>query len=765
MTTPCRPNVLVFLLAALLTVTGTLSVQADRSAAVHDAHVEAQLLAETASVKPGSTLTVGLRLKMDPKWHTYWINPGDAGLTTTIKWHLPQGVTAGDIQWPTPIKFGQELDIVGYGYEGEVLLPVEIAVPADFALDTLTLRATVDWLACEAVCIPGAAELTLTLPVSRDTPQRVEAHAALFDKARADLPQRVAGDFATAYRQDDRIILAADVGAPAVADAFDAEFFPGELGTLDDLAPQQPTHDGDRLTLTLTPSDRLSEPLKRLRGILVLRSAGERQAIAIDVPVLGKAPAVSPDSTAANGNTPPDAARNGDTSPDSESATRGDMPTVPVIGTTLWQAMFFALLGGMVLNLMPCVFPVLALKITGFVQQAGQQRGTIAVHGLMFGLGVLVSFWVIAAAVIAIQATGQQLGWGFQLQNPIFVGVMALLMFAVGLNFAGVFDIGIGVMNVAGQASGKLQHGSLTGSFGSGILATALATPCSAPFMTPAVSYALGAPPMVNLLVLTTLGLGMALPYVVLSVFPGWLRLLPKPGPWMESFKQFMAFPMFAVVIYLIWVFTNQTGGSFATVGLLSALLLSAVGFWALGRWGMPIRPAPVRLVSRTVCGALVLLGLMLVVQFGETAPRPAADQPASATSNDNATTADSLAWQPYSDEAVQAHLAAGRPVFVDFTADWCTTCKFNEKVFIDKPVVRDSVRKHDVALLKADWTSRDDRITQALARFGVRSVPLYVFFSPDPNIEPVVFSSMFSSGAVTSAIEKVAAPTAISRR
>lgn len=740
-------------LLASLWVAAPAPAAATSSRSVTDAHTTVQLLAEHAAAQPGSTLTVGLRMKHQPKWHTYWINPGDAGLTTTIEWSLPPGAEAGDIQWPTPIKFGQETGIVGYGYERQTLLMTDITVPADFAGDTLEITARVDYLACADVCIPGSATLSLSVPVVDAPPDRVAEHAALFDQARADLPQDADEDFATAHRDAGKIILAARLPADDSQADPAAEFFPAELGAIADLAAQHPTRHGDNLQLTLTPSPRLKQPLDRLTGLLVLQSGASRRAVRIDEPIRDQPPA------------PGKAAPGSDqATPDENATAAAESPDRPTpAGVSLWQAMLGAVLGGMILNLMPCVFPVLALKITGFVQQAGQQRRAIAAHGLAFGAGVLASFWVIAAAVITIQATGRQLGWGFQLQDPIFVGFMAMLMFAVGLNFAGVFDIGFGLMNAAGRASQQVQHGSLTGSFGSGILATALATPCSAPFMTTAIGYALAAPPAVNFIVLTMLGLGMALPYVLLSLFPGWLNILPKPGPWMETFKQFMAFPMFAVVIYLAWVFANQTGGNVGLVVLLGALLLAAMGLWALGRWGVPTRSPGPRFAGRVACAALVVLAGGLIVRFGQTAT--AAPPQTTTDAAANATAGQSLTWATYSQQAVAEALDAGRPVFIDFTADWCATCKFNERVFIDTAAVRQAVARHDVMLLKADWTNRDDRIAAALAEFGVRSVPLYVFQSPTPGVEPVVFSSMFSSGKVIDAINQVAPRPAVSQK
>ena len=488
----------------------------------HDeSHTSVRLIAEQVAAAPGSTIRVGLLLEMDPTWHTYWINPGVAGLTTEVEWTLPGGVTAGPIDWPTPIKFGQDLGIIGYGYEGRVLLPVELQVPEGYAEATLPIRAQVDWLACADICVPGEAALTLTLPVTRGEPDADPRWAEAFDTADRAQPAPAAPGFAAASRTGDDLQLSLDL-PPAEGEIEPAvTFYPDSSGQIEDRTEQPVRTSDGRTVLTLRRSDLGGDP-DRLSGLVVIEADGQRRAVAIDTPVEEDVSSVDvaaePDPTPAAG----------------EGNTAGFGPG---------YALYLALVGGVILNLMPCVFPVLAIKITGFVRLAGSDRRQIARHGWVFAAGVLVSFWVLALLIIAIQASGRELGWGFQLQSPVVVGLMALLLFAVGLNLAGVFDVGIGVMNTAGRVGGRLSGASLAGTFGSGVLAVALATPCSAPFMAPAVGYALTSSPATIVLVLTALGVGVALPYLLLSLFPQWLSLLPKPGPWMETFKQLMAFP------------------------------------------------------------------------------------------------------------------------------------------------------------------------------------------------------------------------------
>ncbi|MEM7577337.1 MAG: thioredoxin family protein [Planctomycetota bacterium] len=689
------------------------------------ANVTARLVSASDAALPGEALRLGVLLEHEPTWHTYWTNPGVAGLTTKLAWDLPEGVVAGEVDWPTPIKFGQELEIIGYGYEGDVLLPVSIEVPADFSSDTLSVKVTVSYLACAETCIPGRAELSLEVPVVRDAaavlPSDFEDR---FDASSAAQPmaiEEIGGGTATAWRGGDGVIMLAVPGGLIPGEA-EPEFLPAVLDEFDGLLDQAATRGVDDagqpwVTLTLTSTETSDVP-DRVAGLVAWGAKEARRSVSVDVPVGDAAVTL-----AAAGQT----------------GSAGDADGASSVDGGLLVILASAVLGGVILNLMPCVFPVLALKVSAFVGQAGESRAAVLRHGLAFGGGVLVSFWAIAAAVLLIKAGGQEIGWGFQLQNPVFVGAMAIVVFAVGLNFAGVFDVGVGVMNAAGKASGQVEgRGGLAGSFGSGVLATALATPCSAPFLATSVGYAMTAPAGVLFAVLTAMGLGMALPYVLLSAFPSWLNVLPRPGAWMETFKQFMAFPMFAVAAWLVWVFNGQTGGGLGLPGMLGALVLVAMGLWALGRFGVPGRGVATRWAARLACLALVLSSAATVVWAG----RPAGEG--------------SLDWQPWSQAAVAEARAAGRPVFIDFTADWCATCKFNERVFIDVADVQDAVTANNVAIFKADWTRHDEQITAALAAFDVASVPYYVFYAPEPGDRVVHFDSVFSTGKILDALAAV---------
>ncbi len=738
MRTCCAHRVGSILLAWALLVPAW-SARGLASEPVESANVTVRLVSATDAVVAGKTLRLGVLLEHDPKWHTYWTNPGAAGLTTKLSWTLPEGVTAGEITWPTPIKFGQELEIIGYGYEGTTLLPVEVAVPADFAGDLLSISVKVSYLSCAEVCIPGRAELSLDVPVvAEPTAVSASSFAERFAATDAARPSEVAAADVRAWSGQ-----ATGGGGPSVmlavrASSFgddlgeaEAEFLPANLGEFDGLAEQPVSRGTDEsgatwVVLGLAPAE-AAKGLDRVTGLVAWGPKDARRSVAVDVAVGDQALALS------------GVAGGGDSRRGVAAAGVGGE-----VGVGLIAVLASAVLGGLILNLMPCVFPVLALKISAFVGQAGESRGAVLKHGLAFGVGVLVSFWAIAAAVLAIKAGGQEIGWGFQLQNPVFVGVMAIVVFAVGLNFAGVFEVGIGVMNAAGKASGTVEtKGGLAGSFGSGVLATALATPCSAPFLATSVGYAMTAPAGMLFAVLTAMGVGMALPYVLLSAFPSWLKMLPRPGAWMETFKQLMAFPMFAVAAWLVWVFNGQTavgsgGNGLGLPGMFAALLLVAMACWALGRFGVPSRSGATRWAARLACVTLLIGSAATVAWAG----RPGSEA--------------KLDWQPWSAPAVAAARAEGRPVFVDFTADWCATCKFNERVFIDVRAVRDAVEGNDVAVFKADWTSYDDAIGAALAEFGVASVPYYVFYSPDEAAEPVHFESVFSTGKILDAIDAV---------
>ena len=681
-------------------------------------HSEASLVADVRAVVPGEPFTVGLRIGMDPHWHSYWLNPGDAGMPTRIDWALPEGFSASDFSWPFPERIAVE-PLMSYAYEDEVVLPMEITPPDALAGSSVTFEGTATWLICEEICLPAEEAVSLTLPVAPDGAlvQHDPAGGALIDRYRARVPVDSPAWAHAARRTDTGFDLLLQPGADAEPDALDgAYFFVGTGQTLDHAAEQTLRQTGDGYTLALTASDYAAGPAERLSGILVAPEGqtldGTHRAIRIDAPVVEALDA---------------------------SATQGQSGSVG-----LWGAIGLAFLGGIMLNLMPCVFPILSIKILGFAQSAADRPAVQRRLGWAFAGGVLVSFWALAGLLLALRTAGEGIGWGFQLQSPVFVGAMALLMFGLGLNLLGVFEIGLGVSGKAAQLD---RREGLAGAFGSGALATLVATPCTAPLMGAALGWALVQPAAVALAVFTALGVGMALPYVALTHAPRLAAQLPRPGPWMVRLKQALAFPLFATAVWLTWVFALQSGVDSAAL-LLGAMLALAFAGWVVHAWpahGVSIRA---RAVTRTLAGVGVLSALALVI-LGAGRAAPAPDSPATSTD-----------WTPYSAAAVDAARAAGQPVFVDFTAAWCLTCQVNKRVALQTDAARDAFEQQNVARFRADWTNRDPAITEALSALGRSGVPVYAFY-PAGSAEPTLLPEVLTPQLVVDAVSAGAASVA----
>jgi thiol:disulfide interchange protein DsbD len=655
-----------------------LAATAVSAAPVRTPHVEAELVAERTAVVPGAPLTVALRLAMIPRWHTYWRNPGDSGEPTRIEWRLPAGFQAGPIEWPVPrpIPVGP---LMNYGYEGEVLLLSRVTPPADLPAGTpVTLAARATWLVCEVQCIPEEAELSLVLPVAsaagadpRWAKPIATARAALPAPAEALSDWRI-----SAHGAPGGATLA--LVPPAGVQLRALAFFPFDEGKIEPAAPQRLARGDDGYRLTLTAAAQPVGAFTRVTGILVSPQGFGTQgthAVTIDVPIVG---AVSP---------PP--------------ARPVAAPGTVEFGLAL--ALVAAFAGGLLLNLMPCVLPVLSIKVLGF---AGTREAARHRNGLLYAAGVLVSFWLLAALLLGLRALGEELGWGFQLQSPPAVAVLALFFFALGLNLSGVFEFGNLLPGAAG--AWRARHPSLDW-FLSGVLAVLVASPCTAPFMGAALGYAVGEGGARAFAVFTALGLGMALPYAALAWLPAWLKRLPKPGPWMVRLKQFLAFPLYGTAVWLAWVLGLQAGSD-AVIWLLAAAVLAAVAAWILGASGTR-SPA-----LRAGAAALVAAAIAVAIPAAQAPPRaPAAD----------------AGWQPYSAARVESLTAAGRPVFVDFTAAWCVTCQVNKRLVLEREDVQRAFRARGVELVRADWTRRDAEITRALAALGRNGVPVYALFRP----------------------------------
>ena len=716
------PRSITFISLLFVLVMAATGVHVSDAAPVRTAHVEAELVAERTALVPGRPNTVALHLVMERGWHTYWQNPGDSGLPTTLTWKLPEGLQAGPIQWPAPRALAVG-PLVNYGYEGQVLLLSDIATVPDFLSGkTITLAARADWLVCKEICIPEGADLSLTLPVIaaaaevQPDPRWSDAIA----KARASVP-RPAGDWnvtATGRGPTVELHLVSAPGHDNPPDIAGAHFFPYVEGQIEASGAQSLTRQGADWSMSLPVASQRVGEFKRVAGVLVSGDASASRALSIDVPLAGSVVAGSA-ATAAS-------APSLQLTPPASSA-----DTALSLGT----AIVFALVGGLLLNLMPCVFPVLSLKVLGFATHR-ESGAAIRHHGLAFGAGVLVSFWLLAGALIALRAAGQQLGWGFQLQSPTTIAALAVLFFVLALNLSGVFEVRQFVPSslATWNAKNPLLNDAL-----SGALAVVVASPCSAPFMGAALGYALAGPMLSTWIVFTALAIGMALPYVLLAYFPTWRKRLPKPGAWMERLKHLLAFPLYATVLWLAWVLGAQLDND-AVLRLGVALLLIALGLWAWqtmrtgGARGWGIASAA------SVAAAIVVGWPVVAASTSDTEPNVA-----------KRIAADDL-WQDYSVARVAELVAAGRPVFVEFTAAWCVTCQVNKRLVLNTDAVRDAFARQKVALLQADWTRRDPAIGAALAALGRDGVPVYVFFRPGK--EPLLLPEVLRKQNILDAVD-----------
>lgn len=711
----------VAVLAALIFVRPGLAAESEVAGTER---VQVRLLSDVAAVAPGEPFTVALEQRIIPGWHTYWKNPGDSGLPTEIEWILPAGSSAGPIQWPYPHRFDVG-PITNYGYSDQVLLLNQITPPADLkAGEQFAMQAKLRWLVCEEICIPEESEITFALPVS-DGPAPSALHDDL-EAARSALPVASPWPLSVAMEAE---ALSLELALPIAAQAtlIDAAFFPDAWGQILHSGQQVLTSTPESIRLGLEPEAGFDPGKTPLSGVMVLTERladGSEAARALLV------------SAKLDG----DAGLAGTTT---GGAAGGQTPLLIIEGGGIadigfFSALFFALLGGIILNLMPCVFPVLSIKILSLSQQLGGDRREMRHHGYVYTAGVLISFAVISGLLLALRAGGEALGWGFQFQSPTFVMLMALLFFALGLMLSGVMTFGASLIGV-GQGLGAKP--GMSGSLFTGVLATLAATPCTAPFMGAAVGYAITASPVSALAVFLALGFGLALPYLLLTLVPGALAWLPKPGAWMERLKQVFAFPMYAAAIWLVWVLAQQSGAS-GVLAALAAMLLLAFAAWLYETTkGLKQRG---RLVGASVVAVLLAAAL---VGLPRLLP-PAGSGPAMAAV-DNAL----IPSEPFSPERVAALRAEGRPVFVDFTAAWCITCLVNEELVFTDDGVAKAFATADVALLIADWTNRDPVITEALAEHGRSGVPLYLFY-PNDGGAPAILPQVLTVGNVLQAVE-----------
>lgn len=683
---------------------------------VDTGHLVAELVARDASVAPGATTYVAVRQKIDKGWHTYWRNSGDSGQATSVTWTLPQGWAAGEIVWPAPERQPTG-PLMNYGFKDEVLLPIPVTAPARAKPgETVTLKAVANFLVCEEICIPEQANLTLSLPIAAGLAKPDAKWGAPIAKAIADAPAP-AGLTAAFAKQGANLTLAITGEALKGADLAQAYFFPFE-GTVIDHARPQPIERGpEGLTLTLTSGYAFQAPEtpKSLAGVL---SLGDK---AYEITA-----AEGPPPTGASGLGPPPA--------------KGSDASGGGSGLGLGVAVVFAFLGGLILNLMPCVFPILAMKAASLAGHAHEQAQARR-QGLAFLVGVMATFLVLAGALIALRAGGAAVGWGFQLQSPPVVAALALLMLAVALNLSGVFEVGASLQGAGSDLAGR---GGTAGAFFTGALAVVVAAPCTAPFMAPALGWALTQSAPASLAVFAALGLGFALPFTAAAFAPALLLRLPRPGPWMDGFKKLLAFPMYGAAAWLVWVLTIQAGEA-ALARLFAAAVILALAAWLLGiaqrRRAGGGRPLALAGVGGVLAIAAVTASIWPPYQLA--APASAGAGPAAAT----------VAYEAWSPERLAALRSEGRPVFVNFTAAWCVTCQVNEKVALSRKGVADAFAETGAVYLKADWTQKDAVIEAELAKHGRAGVPLYVVYGAKGG-DGVVLPQVLTEGLIVRALK-----------
>lgn len=712
------------------------------SAEVTTNQVRAALVAHAPEgVTAGKPLWLGLRIEHQPHWHTYWKNPGDSGLPTTLTWGLPSGFAPGEIAWPTPRQLPVG-PLMNFGYEGTLLLPVPVTVPADFRGTSLPVRLEAQWLVCKDVCIPESGNFELEIPAQAAT----VAHAALFEATRAATPKALAGVQAQARVGDPAAPHTLQVrvqGLPAAWQGQKLRFFPETGGVIDNAAAPTATWQDGAWVATVALSAQRSESPALMPAVLTRE--GEAAGVQLALSVSGTWPAAGSGMPASVQGDATGLAGEG------RSAGTGAM--------SLAWALLLALVGGALLNLMPCVFPVLSLKVFGFTAHAQDRRALLA-GGLAYTGGVVVSFLALAGLLLALRAGGEQLGWGFQLQSPGFVAGLAILFSLIGLNLAGVFEIGN--LLPGSWAAARARHPVVDSAL-TGVLAVAVASPCTAPFMGASLGLAVTLPTGQALAIFAALGLGMALPYLLASAWPALARALPRPGPWMATFKTLMAFPMFATVVWLAWVLGQQAGVD-AVAGLLGVLLALAFAAWA---WGLPARRASTRALWWSSSALLLATTIAWAWPSFQTAPissgttsgsagggigSPEAPRSGGTNREEGRREGRETDWQPWSPERVQAALAGGRPVFVDFTAAWCVTCQFNKRTTLADAQVRADFAAKRVVLLRADWTRRDPAITAALAQLGRNGVPVYLL-QAQGGAAPRVLSEVLSVREVREAL------------
>jgi len=686
----------VTIIATLLFAPLLMAATEDKPKSITTPHLTASLISEYKGVVPGQPFWVALHFDIIPDWHTYWKNAGDSGNPPSIDWGLPQGFSAGEIHWPYP----QRLPVgplMNYGYSHQAMLLVKIIPPDTLPpAQAIELHANAEWLVCKVECIPEEGKLSLSLPVVAASQQTPSVWADAFSDARQRLPQPLPWS-ATVDVNASQLTVNIDMTDIDASQLHEVYFYPAEYGIVEHAARQAYSVNDNSLTITLTRGDLRGQSLKQLDGVLLI---GERAADGM----LKRAFTVT-------------------------------IPAAPMqSSSSLGLILLFALSGGLLLNIMPCVFPILSLKALQIIQSAAQAPAAVRSNGVAFTLGVLISFVMIAALLLLLRASGEAIGWGFQLQSPAFVLILTWLLFAMGLMFSGLWSFGESFIGLGQQLTTRRGK---AGAFFTGVLAVIVATPCTAPFMGTALGYALSQSNGTALLIFIVLGFGMALPWLLISFWPGLSNRLPKPGAWMELTKQILAFPLYATAAWLLWVLSQQVDQASLLVAFMSLVLLSFL------LWCWQQLRTSTRLIYKA--GLVLLLILSLAATLGQ--------QHAPATANPQI----QGDWQAYDPVRLSELQRNGQSVLVNFTAAWCITCLVNEKVAISRPAVQAQLRQQGVVYMKADWTNKDPRITEMLNQYGRSGVPLYLLF-PGNGQDAVVLPNILTVGILTDALQQVTA-------
>jgi thiol:disulfide interchange protein DsbD len=687
-----------------------------QSESVREGAVEARLISSHSAIAPGQIFTVALDFQIDDTWHTYWINPGETGKATTLELTLPEGFKASPLQFPVPKRFitdyGFNILEAGFGYEKEILHPVIVTAPDTIEPgDTVTFTGLANWLMCDpSECVPGKGQFSLTLNVT-DTPVLSNQFARI-DTYNNKLPKKV--DWATTIAlEGDNLVSTVVIPEGAFPENADLKFYPYEVYQFDQLAETEINEIENGLSFTTLKHADLEAVPETFDALIIAEVDGHKAGFHVSTEPHSSITQTEVSSGA------------------SEASTAADERSMP-FGGGIFGILLAAFLGGMILNVMPCVFPVISLKVLSFVGQAGEDRKKVFAHALSFTLGVLVFFWILTTGLLIVRASVGEVGWGEQLQQPAFVIGLIFVMILVALNLFGVFEVGTSLTGVGGSLTSKEGYG---GSFWSGALAVLLATPCTAPLMAPAITFALSQPAPFTIMVFTSLGLGMAAPYFLFAIFPKLLEVLPAPGAWMEAFKQFMGFPMLVVAVWLIGVLSRQLD----VAGLqwsLAAVVLLALACWILGRYTGFDKAGSTRSKGRIAAALVFALSVSMAYQASGKRATPS---------------------QIQIQDVIAAKQAEGKNVFVDFTAEWCVTCKVNERTTVKTEKTQAFFEKNNIELVFADWTNQDPAITKLLKEHGRAGVPLYVMYSEDPDKEPIALpDGLITFGHIEKAFEKL---------